>query len=76
VVEADDIAGGFDALFLLIIDTPQVLDSVQDLWEGWTEMSVCPLSARQSDGGLVKVDLEQVKGLKEGIAVWCGKAKA
>lgn len=73
-VKADHTAGGFDALFLLVIDTAQVLDAVQDLWEGWTEMSVCPLSARQSDGGLVKVDLGQVRGLREGIASWCEKA--
>lgn len=59
-----------------MIDTPEVLEAVQDLWEGWTEMSVCPLLARQSDGGLVQVDVAQVKGLREGIDAWVKKSQA
>ncbi|EJT51109.1 hypothetical protein A1Q1_07704 [Trichosporon asahii var. asahii CBS 2479] len=45
-------AGGYDAIWLLAIDDPSSLEGVERVWEGWTEMSVCPLSARQSDGGL------------------------
>jgi phosphomevalonate kinase len=74
-VHADDIAGGFDALFLLVIDTPAVLEHVQDVWETWTEMSVCPLLARQSDGGLIRVDVATVAGLQQGISAWCEKAR-
>lgn len=67
---ADSIAGGFDALYLLIIDQPQVLADVEDLWENWAEMSVCPLMARQSDGGLISVKSGEVRGLKQGIEGW------
>lgn len=38
---------------------------VEKVWSGWTEMSVCPLSARQSDGGLQRESMEDVRGLKE-----------
>lgn len=58
-------AGGFDAIFLLVIDEPVVVRGVEKIWEGWTEMSVCPLLARQSDGGLRSERLEGVEGLRE-----------
>ncbi|WVW80725.1 phosphomevalonate kinase [Kwoniella bestiolae CBS 10118] len=60
-------AGGYDALFLLIIDTPSVTSRVDKLWSEWTEMSVCPLLARQSDGGLKVERLSDVKGLAEAL---------
>ncbi|WWC92561.1 phosphomevalonate kinase [Kwoniella dendrophila CBS 6074] len=60
-------AGGYDALFLLIIDSPSVLSKVDNLWLEWKEMSVCPLLAKQSDGGLRVEDLKSVPGLKEAL---------
>ncbi|WWD20903.1 phosphomevalonate kinase [Kwoniella shandongensis] len=60
-------AGGYDAIFLLTIDSPDVISAVDDLWSSWTEMSVCPLLAKQSDGGLRIESLEDVKGLKEAL---------
>ncbi|WVQ63430.1 phosphomevalonate kinase [Kwoniella botswanensis] len=61
-------AGGYDALFLLIVDTPSVVSRVDKLWSGWKEMSVCPLLAKQSDGGLKVEELDAVKGLKEALS--------
>ncbi|RXK37041.1 phosphomevalonate kinase [Tremella mesenterica] len=61
-------AGGYDAIVLLVLDHPEVIRRVEDIWEGWTEMSVCPLSARQSDGGLRVEDVDQVPGLKQALA--------
>lgn len=61
-------AGGYDAIFLLVVDRPEVITAVETVWSGWTEMSVCPLSARQSDGGLRTESVEGVKGLKERLA--------
>ncbi len=58
-------AGGYDALVLLVIDQPSVLTSVEGVWAGWEELSVCPLTAKQSDGGIQSESLEGVKGLKE-----------
>lgn len=56
----DGTAGGYDAIFLLAIDAPDVISVIEDLWESWTEMSVCPLSARQSDGGLWRENFDDV----------------
>ncbi|KAK8850738.1 phosphomevalonate kinase [Kwoniella newhampshirensis] len=61
-------AGGYDAIFLLTVDTPAVISAVDDLWSTWTEMSVCPLMAKQSDGGLKVERVENVKGLEEALA--------
>lgn len=58
-------AGGYDAIVLLVIDTPEVVARVEEVWSGWTEMSVCPLSARQSDGGIQSETLDSVPGLKQ-----------
>ncbi|WVQ95433.1 phosphomevalonate kinase [Kwoniella sp. CBS 9459] len=61
-------AGGYDALFLLVVDKPDVITRVDELWAGWTEMSVCPLSARQSDGGLRLENMDAVPGLEEALS--------
>jgi phosphomevalonate kinase len=45
-------AGGYDAVWFLALDDATVTSAVEGVWSAWTEMSVCPLSARQSDGGL------------------------
>lgn len=58
-------AGGYDALVLLVVDSPEVVAGVEGVWSNWTEMSVCPLSAKQSDGGIQVETLEGVHGLKE-----------
>ncbi|WWC64941.1 phosphomevalonate kinase [Kwoniella dejecticola CBS 10117] len=60
-------AGGFDALFLLIIDDPSVIARVDGLWSSWKEMSVCPLLARQSDGGLRVENVGEVAGLRAAL---------
>ncbi|KAK4688307.1 hypothetical protein P7C73_g1794, partial [Tremellales sp. Uapishka_1] len=63
-------AGGFDAIFLLVIDSEEntALGAIEALWQGWTEMSVCPLMARQSDGGLQIETVEGVRGLGDALA--------
>ncbi|WVQ86287.1 phosphomevalonate kinase [Cryptococcus sp. DSM 104549] len=60
-------AGGYDALFLLIIDSPPTLTAIDTLWSTWTELSVCPLSSRQSDGGLRVEVLGEVEGLGKAL---------
>lgn len=61
-------AGGYDAIVLLVIDSPHVVDAVERTWAEWREMSVCPLSAMQSDGGIQLERLEGVKGLEERLS--------
>ncbi|KAK1923300.1 ribosomal protein S5 domain 2-type protein [Papiliotrema laurentii] len=61
-------AGGYDAIVLLVIDAPHVVAAVERTWAEWREMSVCPLSAMQSDGGIQLERLEGVKGLKERLS--------
>lgn len=60
-------AGGYDALYLLTIDHPTPIAGVDKLWAEWTEMDVCPLSAKQSDGGIRQEQVAEVKGLKEAL---------
>lgn len=60
-------AGGFDAIFLLVVGEPRVVSAVERVWEGWTELGVCPLMARQSDGGLRREILDGVRGLREAV---------
>lgn len=41
---------------------------VEAIWQGWKELSVCPLSSRADAGGLKVVqNLEDVRGLKEAV---------
>lgn len=67
-----DLAGGYDALYLLTIDHPTPLAGVDQLWADWTEMDVCPLSAKQSDGGIRQEEVAEVKGLEDAL----GRARA
>ncbi|ORX40912.1 ribosomal protein S5 domain 2-type protein [Kockovaella imperatae] len=60
-------AGGFDAIFLLLIDSTSVIEAVEHVWSTYKEMSVCPLSARQSDGGL-KVESLSIPGLYDAMS--------
>ncbi|KIY30736.1 phosphomevalonate kinase [Cryptococcus gattii E566] len=60
-------AGGYDALYLLTIDYPTPLAGVDQLWADWTEMDVCPLSAKQSDGGIRQEEVAEVKGLENAL---------
>lgn len=62
-----DLAGGYDALYLLTIDHPTPLAGVDELWADWTEMDVCPLSSKQSDGGIRQEEVAEVKGLKDAL---------
>ena len=59
------IAGGYDAIFLLVVDDGHVIKGVESLWATWEEMSVCPLSAKQSDGGLQVEEASYVQGLRD-----------
>lgn len=61
-------AGGYDAVWVLAVDAPGPVAAVEDVWNGWTEMSVCPLSARQSDGGLRTEQVDDVAGLAAALA--------
>ncbi|RSH77383.1 phosphomevalonate kinase [Apiotrichum porosum] len=56
-------AGGYDAVWVLALDAKAPVASVETVWGGWSEMSVCPLSARQSDGGLQLEMSQAVPGL-------------
>lgn len=58
-------AGGYDAIVLLVVDAPEVVTRVEQVWSGWTEMSVCPLTARQSNGGIQSEVLDAVPGLRD-----------
>ena len=62
------IAGGYDAIYLLVIDSESVMSKVEGVFLRWSEMSVCPLSASQSDGGLKNESVEHVRGLREALS--------
>ena len=61
-------AGGFDAIWVLVLDTPThvVAGAVEKLWLEWTEVSVSPLltdaGAGKQQGARVEL-LENVPGL-------------
>jgi len=40
---------------------------VERVWKAWTEMSVKPLKAGNSDGGLRSETVDGVEGLKEAL---------
>ncbi len=62
-------AGGYDALFLLIIEpssTPvNAISTIESIWGGWKELSLCPLSCSADKGGLKLESIDEVDGLKE-----------
>jgi hypothetical protein len=66
-------AGGFDAIWVLVVDLadssiPSAINEVENVWLGWTEMSVSPLTAEASvDRGLRVEELEKVERLVEAI---------
>jgi hypothetical protein len=65
------VAGGFDAIYLLIVDLPSanVLERVQSLWASYTEISVSPLSCVADNGGLQHHStLADVAGLSETLS--------
>ncbi|KIJ39909.1 hypothetical protein M422DRAFT_257232 [Sphaerobolus stellatus SS14] len=63
-------AGGYDAIWLLVLETQSStdqspIDSLQELWSTWTELSVSPLTAVESRGGGVRLEqLDVVPGLE------------
>ncbi|KZT58878.1 Phosphomevalonate kinase [Calocera cornea HHB12733] len=61
-------AGGYDAIWLLVIDNDGPVSSVEGVWQKWTEMSVSPLSASEShERGARVEDLAAVPGLGRAI---------
>ncbi|KAI8837212.1 ribosomal protein S5 domain 2-type protein [Chytriomyces cf. hyalinus JEL632] len=62
-------AGGFDAIFTLVIENPaeskegKNAAAVEHIWKHWTESNVGPLLAGASNGGVECVKLENVDGL-------------
>ncbi|KAI8618202.1 Phosphomevalonate kinase [Chytriomyces sp. MP71] len=56
-------AGGFDAIFVLVIDTPGNAEAVEGVWAQWSESKVGPLLAGASDDGFKKVHVADVEGL-------------
>jgi phosphomevalonate kinase len=67
-------AGGYDAIYLLVVDVDapteggkasDTISQVESLWQGWKELSVCPLTSRADAGGLKFIeDVGSVKGLR------------
>lgn len=49
------------------MDDPRVISGVERVWKSWTEMSVKPLKAGNSDGGLRAESIAGVEGLKEAL---------
>lgn len=68
------LAGGYDAIWLLVLQ-PQdaalassIVESVENLWQSWTELSVSPLLATESlEGGARKESIADVPGLKAAL---------
>jgi phosphomevalonate kinase len=70
-------AGGFDAIWVLVIDLPSIspaasasspAEGVEKVWLSWKEMSVCPLSARaELAGGLRIEEVKAVEGLESAL---------
>ncbi|KAJ3027479.1 UNVERIFIED_CONTAM: phosphomevalonate kinase [Siphonaria sp. JEL0065] len=59
-------AGGFDAIFTLVIEVPRKStnrDDVERVWSKWTESNVGPLLAGASGNGLSRETVENVPGL-------------
>lgn len=64
------IAGGYDAVWLLVLEIPGTKISpvilVEEVWSSWTELNVSPLSAAESREQGARVEhLEDIPGLKD-----------
>jgi phosphomevalonate kinase len=46
-------AGGYDAIFALVIGKEEECRAVESFWESYTDLSVCPLLVREAGSGLV-----------------------
>ena len=68
-----ELAGGFDAIWVLVVDLedssiPSAITEVENVWLGWTEMSVSPLMAEASnERGLRVESIDKVEGLIEAL---------
>ncbi|KAI9204383.1 ribosomal protein S5 domain 2-type protein [Polychytrium aggregatum] len=57
-------AGGFDAIFCIVLSQPSK-EAVEACWSEWKEMAVGPLLARESNGGISRMDLDDVPEFKQ-----------
>ncbi|CEL60976.1 phosphomevalonate kinase [Rhizoctonia solani AG-1 IB] len=64
-------AGGYDAIWLLVLQpqdkglSSSIVASVEELWQGWSELSVSPLLATESlERGARKESLQDIPGLE------------
>ncbi len=68
------LAGGYDAIWVLVLDPPQSavtkdderpLHHVENVWASWTKLDVSPLSASESfDKGFRLEKIDDVPGLR------------
>ncbi|KAF8514856.1 Phosphomevalonate kinase [Hysterangium stoloniferum] len=64
-------AGGYDAIWLLVIDSQPAggtapVAFVEDVWSKWTELNVSPLHAVESRGGGLRAErVEDIRGLSD-----------
>ena len=67
------LAGGYDAIWLLVLEdptplagTPNAIDEVEAIWSSWTALSVSPLSATESIAKGIRLErLQDVPGLED-----------
>jgi hypothetical protein len=70
IVDTDShIAGGYDALWVLVLDPENAgekpSDRVEQVWASWKKLDVSPLLAEESHtGGCRLEDVEKVPGLQ------------
>jgi hypothetical protein len=64
------LAGGYDALWVLVVDVPGLslpspAQKIDLLWQSWDAMSLCPLNARAEPSGGLKIEtVEEIAGLE------------
>jgi len=64
-------AGGYDAIWLLIIDREETIREVEDVWSAMKGLRVTPLQAAESQkGGLHMEDIDEVPGIKDAWDRW------
>ncbi len=68
-------AGGYDAIWLLVCDTTTTrpdqspLERVENIWSGYKELSVSPLSSKESLAKGIRLEaLDDIPGLSAAIA--------